>query len=58
MKTGHFMDKGNDSEGSSIKTPHFMDKRDDSEGSSIKTVLFMDRMIRLYKKKRMTNVIL
>ena len=51
MKTGIFMDKRDDSEGSSIKTPHFMDKRDDSEGSSMKTGLFMDRMTRLYKKR-------
>ena len=42
-KRGLFMDKGNDSEGLSIKTAHFMDKRDDSEGSSTKTAIFMDK---------------
>ena len=42
-KTGIFMDKGNDSEGSSRKTALFMDKEDDSEGLSIKTAHFMDK---------------
>ena len=42
-KTALFMDKADDSEGSSIKTADFMDKRDDSEGSSIKTAHFMDK---------------
>ena len=42
-KTALFMDKGDDSEGSSTKTGIFMDKADDSEGLSIKTGIFMDK---------------
>ena len=55
MKTGIFMDKGNDSEGSSIKTAHFMDKADDSEDAARKRGLFMDRtmgLMNLSMKKR------
>ena len=56
MKTGIFMDKGNDSEGSSIKTAHFMDKADDSEDAARKRGLFMDRRMGLMNLSMKTGL--
>ena len=41
-----------------MKTGLFMDRTMGLMNLSMKTGLFMDRMTMLYKKKRMTNVIL